>query len=1024
MLISDNAIRRPVLTIVITLALVIFGIIALVNLQTDEFPEVNPPVVAVAIPYPGAAPETVEREIVDPIEEVISGISGVDKIRSSSLDSFATIIVEFVFEKDLQEATQEIRDEISGIRNELPFEMEEPVLTRFDPADLPIVSLTLASDQLDAAELTRLADPGITRAFRSIPGVADVRVIGGVERELTVEVRPADLHSSGVSMGQVIQAIQSQNLAAPVGRLTGDLAERTIRLEGRLEGPVEFSRIVIGQSQNGGLVRLGEVADVSDGTEEPRSSALFNEREAVGVEIVKSQGYSTTSVADAVREEAERIRGSLPEGVTFDIVRDAGTRVEQSVEGVQQALLEGALLTVVVVFLFLNSWRSTVITGIALPVSVLASFVSVWAFGFTLNTMSLLGLSLAIGILIDDAIVVRENIVRHVEMGKDHYEAAMEGTDEIGLAVTATTLSIVLVFVPIALMGGLAQQWMAPMALTIAASVLVSLFVSFSLDPMLSAYWPDPRRPLSERRGLPRLLGRFNSWFDRQAGNYTRVIAWALDHRLAMVALTVLSFLAAVALPAFGILGTAFFPETDESEFNVIVETPPGANLRYTQLKVREITRRALQQPAVEYAYASIGGTSENVDEATIYIKLTPKADRDISQQEIAASLREEFAKMAGVDASIGSTFDGSKQIQLQLQGPDADRLTDIAEEVMLFVSDVPGAVDVGLSTRGREPELSIEIDRSLAGSLGITGAEIANVLRPAFAGIDVGDWIDPGGETRDVRIRLRPESRKKVEDVAALPISVMGADNTPRQIPLGHVAEISAGTGPARIDHLDTERVITIGANVQGRPLSEVTGAINEQLESFDLPAGYTISQGGETEDQQEVFGRMLTAILAAILLMYFVWVVQFNSFLDPLAILLSLPLSLIGVVLALAVTGNSLNLMSLIGVTLLMGIVAKNAILLIDFAKWSEDKGKDRRSSIIEAGRVRLRPILMTTFALTAGMIPVAIGRGEGADFRAPLGIAVIGGVITSTVLTLLVIPTIYEILSDLRDWVAKKV
>ena len=486
MVISDFAIRRPVITIVAMMALVIFGVVALLQLQTDEFPEVNPPVVAIAIPYPGAAPETVEREVVDPIEEVISGISGVDRITSSSLDSFARIVVEFVFEKDLQEATQEIRDEISGIRNELPPEMEEPVLTRFDPTDQPIVSLTLASDALNAAELTRLADPGITRALRSIRGVADVRVVGGVERELSVELRPSDLQAHGISISQVVQALQTQNLAAPVGRLTGELDERTIRLQGRFATPPEFANLVVTQS-GGRVILLGDLATVRDGAEEPRTAALFNERGAVGIDVVKSQGFSTTTVAEAIREEVDRLGAALPAGVTIDVVRDSGTRVERSVANVQEALVEGAALTVLVVFVFLNSWRSTVITGIALPVSVLAAFIPVWAFGFTLNTMSLLGLSLAIGILIDDAIVVRENIVRHVEMGKDHYRASFEGTDEIGLAVTATTLSIVVVFVPIAFMGGLSQQWFAPMALTIAASVLVSLFVSFSLDPMLSA---------------------------------------------------------------------------------------------------------------------------------------------------------------------------------------------------------------------------------------------------------------------------------------------------------------------------------------------------------------------------------------------------------------------------------------------------------------------------------------------------------------------------------------------------------
>jgi HAE1 family hydrophobic/amphiphilic exporter-1 len=1023
MFISDFAIRRPTVTTVVMLALAAFGIFALALLQTDEFPDVENPVVVVSVPYPGASPESVEREVIDRIEEGIAGISGVDKIQSNSLDGYGVIITIFQFEKDLQEATQEIRDKISEIRNELPPEMEEPILTRFNPADLPIMSLVLSSKTATGPELTRVADPAITRRLRGVPGVAEVQVIGGVERELTVELRPRDLQAAGLSVAQVVEALQLQNLAAPVGRLNGQFDERTIRLLGRIEKPGDFNRLPIAQSQ-GRVVRLGDVADAKDGTEEPRSAAVFNGEEAVGIDIKKSKGYSTTEVAQDVRAQVEQIQGTLPEGVTFRVVRDAGIRVAASVANVQEALVEGALLTVLVVFLFLNSWRSTVITGLALPVSVLASFVAVLAFGFTLNTMSLLGLSLAIGILIDDAIVVRENIVRHVEMGKDHFTAAHEGTDEIGLAVAATTFSIVVVFVPIAFMGGIAEQWFAPFALTIACSVLVSLFVSFSLDPMLSAYWPDPHVPPERRWFLTRVLDRFNAWFDRQADAYTRLIGWALDHRWKMVFLAIVSFAGALALPGLGIVGGEFFPVTDESEFNVSLDTPAGSNLEYTKLKAEEVARVARAKSEVLYTYTTIGGQTGSVDEGNVYVRLKPKNERERSQNTVAAELRQELATLAGATASITTSgFGDQKQILVQVVGPDAKVLQQIADRVQAAVRAVPGAVDVDLSTRGQKPELQVEIDRALAGSIGVTAGQIAQALRPAFAGIDVGDWVDPSGETRDVTIRFAPEARSRTADLSTLPLNVPGPDGEVRQVPLGQIARVAPGMGPARIDHLDRERVITVQANTQNRPLSEVIKDIEARLTSVTLPAGYTIRQGGETEDQREVFGRIIAALAVAIMFMYLVLVVQFGSFLDPLAIMISLPLSLIGVMLALLVTGSTLNLMSMIGVILLMGIVAKNAILLIDFAKWAEERGKSRRDALIEAGRVRLRPILMTTFALIAGMIPVAIGAGEGADFRAPLGRAVIGGVVTSTVLTLLVIPTFYEIMTDWRDALLEK-
>ncbi|RPI26890.1 MAG: efflux RND transporter permease subunit [Acidobacteria bacterium] len=1019
MFISDYAIQKPVITTVVVLALSVFGIFALATLDTDEFPDVQPPIVNVAIPYPGASPDIVEREVVDRMEEAIAGISGVKKIFSSSLDSFATITVEFVFGKDVNQATQEIRDKISEIRNDLPPEMEEPILTRFDPADLPIVSLTLSSRTVAPPELTRLADPGITRALRGVTGVAEVNVVGGVERQLVVGLKPEALKSAGVSIGEVVQSLQSQNLAAPVGRLMGQLDERTIRLRGRLESPQDFEQIAVKQS-NGRLVRLGDLAEITDGTEEPRSAALFSGRPAVGIDVVKSKGFSTTTVADQIRARVAEIQKTLPEGVELRIVRDAGVRVEQSVSDVENALLEGAILTVLVVFLFLNSWRSTVITGLALPVSVMAAFMAVWAFGFTLNVMSLLGLSLAIGILIDDAIVVRENIVRHVHMGKNHYQASREGTSEIGLAVAATTFSIVVVFVPIAFMGGLAQQWFAPFALTIAASVLVSLFVSFSLDPMLSAYWPDPHHA-GRKAWITRVLDRFNNWFEAQAERYKRVVAWALDHRLAVIVITVGVFVAALALPAVGILGTEFFPTQDVNEFNIDIETPPGSNLEYTLIKAEEVARMAREMPEVAYTYTTIGGRSGSVDEGKVYVRLKPKDQRTLRQEVVSDELRRRTARLVGVTAAIGTgDFGGMKRIQLQLRGPDTRELARLADRVAADVAKIPGAVDVGLSTRGQKPELNIQVDRAMAGSLGITVGQLAQALRPAFAGIDTGDWVDPEGETRDVEVRLIPAARSNMSDIEGLPLMVFGQNGASASVPLAQVARINQSRGPARIDHLNRDRVITVGANTAGRPLSEVVNEINRTLSKTALPPGYRITQGGEVEDQQDVFGRILASLALAIMLMYLVLVIQFGSFLDPVAILASLPLSLIGVMLALLITGATLNLMSLIGVILLAGIVAKNAILLIDFAKWSHEEGMGLREALIEAGRVRLRPILMTTFALIAGMIPVALGLGEGADFRRPLGIAVIGGVITSTFLTLLVIPTFYEILAGWRDWV----
>ncbi|NOT08344.1 MAG: efflux RND transporter permease subunit [Gemmatimonadales bacterium] len=1026
MLISDGAIKRPVITVVAMVALVIFGLFSLLTLKTDEYPDVAPPYVSVGVPYPGASPETVEKEVLDPIEEAISSITGVKKVTGNAMDGFANILIEFQFTKPLPEATQDIRDAISSIRNELPLEMKEPIIRKLNDTDRPIFSFALSSTELGPRELTRVADPSITRELRSIPGVAEVTISGKQVRELTIELMPEALQAAGVSVAEVVQALSLQNLAAPVGRLEGVLDERSIRLKGRMENPAEFAQLVV-SDRNGKLIRLGDLANVRDGSEEPRTMALFNGRQAVGIDIKKAKGYSTAEVSEAILARLGRVKHSLPANVRLDIIKDAAIRVAHSVRNVQETLFEGALLTVLVVFLFLNSWRSTVITGLALPVSVLAAFIAVWIFGFTLNTMSLLGLSLAIGILIDDAIVVRENIVRHVEMGKDHITAAHEGTDEIGVAVTATTLSILAVFVPIAFLPGLSGQWFKPFGLTMACAVAVSLLVSFSLDPMLSAYWPDPHRAEDKKGWITRKLDRFNDGFKRLAERYKRVIAWALDHRMAVAALSAGTFFFALAMPALRLVGVSFVPIDDRSEMTIQVETPPSSNLEYTRRKAEEIDKLLRAHPEVQYTYATLGAsTTGAVDQGNIYVRMTPKHERKISAEAFAGTFRREVGGVAGAKVAVFTSDigGGRKQLQLEVRGDNLATLATIADRVQAEVAKVPGAVDIALSSKGQKPEVSVELNRGLAGSLGVTVAQVAQSLRPAFAGIDAGDWLDPSGQTRDVVVRFSPEARRRLTDLRELPLTIRGgANGAPTTVPLGQVATISQGVGPAVIDHLNRDLVVIVGWNASGRSTGEVMADVLRRTDAIALPQGVSITQGGDAESQNEVFGNIFFALGIALLFMYLILAIQFGSFIDPLAIMMSLPLSLIGVMLALAVTGTSINIMSLIGVILLMGIVAKNAILLIDFAKWAREKdGLALREALIEAGAIRLRPILMTTFALIAGMLPVALGTGEGAQFRSPLGIAVIGGVITSTFLTLVAIPTFYEILDETREKVMR--
>lgn len=1014
MILSDFSIKRPLVVVVVTITLMLFGYFALSNLKTNQFPDVQPPVLVVNVPYPGASPETVEREILNRVEDSMSTIPGIRDIRSYARDSSATIVVIFEFDKDLTAAAQELRDSISTVRDKLPTEMKEPFINRADPNAQPVMSLALSSENKTPLELSKIADIEIARVLRSVPGVSLVSLEGELEREMTVFLNTNAMREAKVSASEVTNALRSQNLAAPVGRVVDGFHEQSIRIQGRLRDVAEFEQMVV--KQNGDqAIRLGQIAHIVDGGAEQRRLSFFNGKKALGIDIVKARDASTISVTDEIKERIEEIKPLLPAGVELTVVQDQGEDVAASMRNVTEALGLGALLTIVVVFIFLNSWRSTLITSLALPTSVLASFIAVWACGFTLNFMSLLGLSLAIGVLIDDAIVVRENIVRHMEMGKDNMTAAREGTREIGMAVFATTMSIVAVFIPIAFMDGMTGQWFKPFGLTVACSVLVSLFISFTIDPMLSAYWHDPDHDRNKKRtGVGAVLKRFNIWFDGLSVSYSKLIRWALKHPWSMWGIAIFAFVGALVLQGTK-GGFGFMPDTDNGAFIVQIRAPSEASIEYTRLKAAQVEAITRAVPEQLYTQTTVGVQS-NITRAQVFVRLQPEKDRHRTAKEIAEDVRGQIKSLVGAEFTVLADLNGGgggggdgKKLQIQFRGPDSKVLDAIVMDYVEKLKQVPGAVDVGLSAQDPKPELQVEVDRGLSASLGLSMNDVASALRLAFAGAEIGDWVDPTGETRNVFVRIRPEERATVQNLEQLPLM---STKTGAMVPLEQVATVTLGKGPALIEHLDRETMMAVSANVQGRSLGEVNADAMKLVKAIDFPPGYDMVVGGEARDMQEVFGRMGQALLLAAVLMYLILVVQFHSFAAPVAIMLSLPLSLIGVVLALLIGNSTLNLMSLIGIVMLMGIVAKNAILLIDCARKKEQtEGLNLEDSLVAAGRERLRPILMTTFALVAGMLPVAIGIGEGSGFYRPLGISVIGGTITATVLTLLVVPTFYE-------------
>ena len=1032
MFLSELSIKRPVLTTMMMAALVVLGLFSYRRLSIDLWPEVEFPFLVVQTRYAGASPESVEREVTKVIEETVNTVEGVKQIQSTSTEGFSTIFVQFELDTKIMDAQADVRAKIDAIRQDLPRDIESPVISRFDPGAQAIQVLSIAGEGWTLRDLTRLADDVVSRRIQNIPGVGNVGVVGGVKREIHVHLFPDRMEALGVSPDVVVAALERENGDVPAGLVERGNAESLVRVAGKIGEPREFERVVV-TVRKGTAIRLGQLARVEDAQEEARDAAFVNGERAVALEVRKTSGANTVDVVDRVNEVIADLNATLPGGARLTTVQDNSVWIRNSVEDVQKTLLEGAALTVLIVFLFLNSWRSTVITGLTLPVSVISAFIAAYAFGFTLNTMTLMALSLSIGILIDDAIVVRENIVRHVERGEDHYNAARRGTSEIGFAVLATTFTVVSVFIPVAFMQGIVGKFFFQFGIVVAAAVLVSLFVSFTLDPMLSSVWYDPQAHGHGKRGpIGRALERFNQSFRTVGRGYRRVIAWALDHRLATVGLAAVAFFGAMSLFWLGLVGGQFMPNSDDEQTALLLETPVGSSVSYTSSKALELAAYLQAQPEVALTYATVGGAQQNnaVNKGQIYVKLTPKDSRAHSQREFEVALREVLPRFQGVTArvmQVGAVGGAQAPIQLNLLGPELSRLREISSGAIASIRDVPGLVELRSSLEGRKPEFVVDVNRDLAANVGLSVGAVGAALRPVLAGQEAGTWEDPTGLAHPIVVRLAPELRRSAADLVRVPIATSQVDartGVPVMVPLGQVAAVRESGAPSEIKRLNLERVATIEGNYQDRPLTEVVGEVQTRLGAMQLPAGYHFNFGGEQQDFAETVGYMLEALALAVIFIYLILASQFGSFLQPLAIMLSLPLSLVGVMLALMLTRGTFNIMSMIGVIMLMGLVTKNAILLVDFVNKARGRGSDRRAALIDAGETRLRPIVMTTLAMIFGMLPTALALGAGAEFRAPMAHAVIGGLITSTLLTLVVVPVVYSYLDDFGGWAGARI
>ncbi|AVH44805.1 efflux RND transporter permease subunit [Agrobacterium tumefaciens] len=1020
MFLTRISVTHPVFATMMMVALLVMGAFSLQRLGLDQYPNVDVPVVVVVTSYPGATPETVETEVTRPVEDALNAIGGLDEVTSTSYEGRSVVVAKFKLEVRSSAAAQEVRDKIAAIEANFPEDAKKPVISRFDPAAEPILSVAISSTSLDVPALTSLADQKMVRQLTTVAGVGQATLVGARKRQIDVTIDETRMRALGIGINEVVNALRTGNSNSPAGSVVDPVSERTIQVQGRIEEPQALLDMVVAR-RGGAAIALRDVATLSEGAADAENRALYNGQTALAIDIVKVQDANTVQVATDVRKRLDALNAELaPQNVQLRIVTDSSIPIRESVNQVQTTLIEGAALAVAIVFLFLNSWRSTVITGLTLPIAIIGTLAVIHFLGFTLNTLSLLALTLSIGILVDDAIVVRENITRHLHMGKSHLRAALDGTNEIGLAVIATTATIVAVFLPVAFMDGIVGRFFYEFGVTVSAAVLISLFVAFTLDPMLSSVWYDPdAQPDAKRGPVGRLIARFDRGFEWMAGQYRHAIGWTLRHRLVTLLATAGVFIASLFMVP--LVGTEFVPNADEGRFQVNITAPVGSSLDYTTTKVRQVEKALKEFPEVETLYSTVNtGGAAGKHRAAILVGLVPLNMRSRTPLSLAEPVRKRLSAIPGIEVTIlqNGLGGGESPVQLSILGDDRAVLEKIATGLVEDMKKIPGLVDVTSSAKDVTSILSVRLKPAAASDLGIARSDLAAALSPLIGGEDVSKWTDADGNSYDIVIRLPVERRSDAASLGELMIATgrTAANGAPLMVRLDQVADIGIMPAPAEIRRIDNRREILVSASIAGRTLGEVTATLQGLTAGLDLPNGYRIRFGGDAETMQETIGHMVTALTMAVIFIYIVLASQFGSFMQPLAIMASLPLSLVGVLIGLMVAGSTINMFSLIGFIMLMGLVTKNGILLVDFANRERRRGLSLNEALENAGVIRFRPIIMTTLAMIFGMIPLGLAVGGGGAQRAPMAHAVVGGLISSTLLTLIVVPTILSYIDSI--------
>ncbi|MBM3462613.1 MAG: efflux RND transporter permease subunit [Armatimonadetes bacterium] len=1014
--ISAWSIKQPIPSILLFLILTLMGVLSFMSLGVDENPNIDVPMVSVNVTQTGAAPSELETQVTKKIEDAVAGIGNIKHISSVVAEGATTISINFELGTNIDRAVNDVRDSVARIRQQLPGQINDPIIQRIDFAGGPFATYTVEGKNLSIAELSWLIDDDVQRSLLSIPGVGQVNRSGGVDREIRVNLDPTRLQALGITADMVNSQIRALNINLPGGRGELGQSEQSIRTLGSAH-TVDDLRAMRITLPNGGWARLDTLGTVVDDAAEPRQIALLNGKPAVSFSVVRSTGSNLVEVEAAVDKKLAELRKTLPPGVQITKVRTNAKYVMESYHASMEHLLLGAALAVFVIWLFLKDWHAAVISALAMPLSVIPTFwVMKWA-GFTLNNMSLLGLALVIGILVDDAIVEIENIVRHIHMGKSPYNAALEAADEIGLAVVATTLTIIVVFVPVAFMGGIPGQFFKQFGLTVSVAVFFSLLVARLITPMMAAYW---------MKAPPTEAGK--SWLVR---SYDRMLVWAMSNRLATLCIAVSFFFYSLWL--FSTIPTSLVPATDRSETVLTVELPPGSSLNETRSVVERLTKILLARKEVTLAFASIGTATGGrgprsgpaagaVNKATIYIVLVPPGERALTQAKFEADVRKELASVPGARLSFGGAQGLSGKLRIMLSSDDSEELHKQADQLLTQMRALPILYDVTPGSALQRPELHVIPNQEAAAEQGVSIQSIARTALIATLG-DVDTNLakfDLKDRQINIRVQLDPKYSDDLEAIRHL--RVMGSNG--RLVQLASVAEVVVGEGPSQIDRYDRAQQISIEATLRpGISLGDAVIAVHDLPAFKGLPPNVKERPTGDIEIQKDVFGGFAWAISAAVIFIYAVLVLLFGGFLQPLTIMMALPLSIGGALMGLIVTRQSLGLYALIGIVMLMGLATKNSILLVEYCLMMMHRGMPRSEAVMSSGEARMRPILMTTVAMIAGMTPIAMGIGAGSEVRMTMAIAVIGGLITSTFLTLLVVPVVFTLVDDFSNWLQQR-